>query len=106
MDVLRRKQYKQYSKLSKYQLSPIYYHTLDEKYIQGNPCNLSIDTPFIWHTIQHNDSWDGIALFYYGNPTYYWIVCDFNRIQNPFDKPVVGAKIMIPTFSDIVFNQE
>lgn len=104
MDVLRKKQFKQYTKLSKYQLLPIYYHTLDEKYIQGTPANLFNNTAYIWHTVQHNDTYDNISLYYYGNPTYYWIICDFNRIQNPFDNPVPGTQLMIPTFSDIEFD--
>lgn len=104
MDVLRKKQYKQYDKLSKYQLFPIYYHTLDDKYVQGTPANLFTDTPYIWYTVKDNDTYDSISLYYYGNPTYYWIICDFNRIQNPFDMPEVGIKLMIPTFSDIEFD--
>ena len=104
MDVLRTKQYKQYNKLSKYQLFPIYWHTLDEKYVQGTPANLLGSTAYIWHTVQHNDTYDNIALYYYNNPTYYWIICDFNSIQNPFDKPKVGTQLKIPTFSDIEFD--
>lgn len=104
MDVLKKKQYKQYKKLSKYQLLPIYYHILDKKYVQGTPANLFDDTAYIWHTVQYNDTYDNMSLYYYGNPTYYWVICDFNRIQNPFDKPVVGERIKIPTMSDIEFN--
>lgn len=104
MNVLRKQQYKKYTKLSKYQLFPIYYHTLDDKYVQGTPANLKQSTGYIWHTVQHNDTYDGISLYYYNNPTYYWIICDFNRIQNPFDKPQVGTQIMIPTFSNIEFD--
>ena len=62
MNVLRKQQYKKYTKLSKYQLFPIYYHTLDDKYVQGTPANLKQSTGYIWHTVQHNDTYDGISL--------------------------------------------
>lgn len=104
MDVLRKRQYKQYQKLSRYQLSPIYYHTLDDRYVQHTAYNLYDDTAYIWHITSETDTWDNIALFYYGNPVYYWIICDFNRIQNPFDMPKPGTRIMIPSFSDIKFD--
>ena len=61
MDVLRKQQYKKYSKLSKYQLFPVYYHSLDERYVQGGPANLSKDTGYVWHTVQHNDTYDSIS---------------------------------------------
>lgn len=104
MDVLRKRQYKQYSKLSKYQLFPIFYHTLDEKYVQGIPANLFDDTAFVWHVVKEGDTYDKLAVYYYNNPVYYWIICDYNRVQNPFDVPKVGTKIKIPTFSDIQFD--
>lgn len=104
MDVLRKKQYKQYDKLSRYQLIPIYYHILDERYVQGTPVNLYDDTPYVWHTVKQNDTYDNMSLYYYSNPVYYWIICDFNQIQNPFDAPKPGTRLKIPTFSDIKFN--
>ena len=49
------------------------------------------------------DTWDNLSLLYYGNPTYYWVICSFNRVQDPFKELVVGEKIKIPTISVIKF---
>ena len=104
MDVLKNKTYKQYEKVSRYNNFPYYYHKLDKKWIYGTTTQLNDTTPYILYKVVKNDSWDSIALAAYNNPTYYWVICDFNRVQDPFTKPVEGSSIKIPVFSNIQFN--
>lgn len=104
MNVLTDKSYKSYSKLSRYSQSPYYYHTIDKKYITGTTTYLKNDTPYTTHVVQAGDTFDSIALDYYNNPTYFWIICSFNRIQDPFTELYVGQKIKVPTLSNIEFE--
>lgn len=103
MDVLSSKSYKQYSRISRYNSFPTYYHSIDDKYVYGITSWLSTDTPYIIYTVKQGDTWDSIALYRYGNSTYYWILTDFNRIQDCLQQPVEGQSIKIPTFSSLQF---
>lgn len=105
MNPLTKKQYKQYDRVSRYSPFPYYYNNVDKKYVYGVTANLYIgDTPFVAHTVKETDTWDSLALYYYNNPTYYWIICDFNRVTDPFVEPKCGTVIKIPTFSAITYN--
>ena len=61
-------------------------------------------TPYQIYTVKKNDTWDLLALENYNNPTYYWILLDFNRIQDPFVELKEGTQIKIPTLSSIEFE--
>lgn len=104
MDVLEKKAYKFYAKLSRYSSIPYYYQTLDNKYVYGTCLQLNENTPYKIHKVKQNDTYDSLALQYYNNPTYYWIICDFNRVQDPFTEPEIGIEIKIPTMSTIEFQ--
>lgn len=104
MDVLKNKSYKTYNKLSRYSNTPYYYHSEDNKYIYGTASHLKDDTPYTLYTVKEMDTFDSLALHYYNNPTLYWIICDFNRIQDPFSKLTVGAQIKIPAISNLEFK--
>lgn len=104
MDILINKQYKSYEKLSRYSVYPIYYNTLDKKYEGSITGQLSNTTSCIQHYIKDNDTLDSLALYYYGNPTYFWIIADYNRIQDPFEQLIPDTYILIPTFSTIQFK--
>ena len=105
MDVLKNKTYKTFSKISRYNTTPCYYHILDDKYLCGFSKRLKTDTPYVIHTVQKNDTFDSIALYYYNNPTYFWVICDFNRINDPFIELQEGQKIKIPSFSALQFEE-
>lgn len=106
MDVLINKQYRQSSKLSRYTPFPFYYHQQDKKYIYGTTSYLSDETPHTLHTVVPGDTFDSLSLYYYNNPTYYWIICSFNHIQDPFVSLTPGSKIKIPSISNIEFDIE
>lgn len=105
MDVLTNKRYKSYDKLSRYTTFPTYYHTLDDKYVYGVTNQLDDSTRYSSYIVKRNDTWDKISLDAYNNPVYYWIICDFNRIQDPFEEPKEGTKIMIPVLSTVKFRR-
>ena len=104
MDVLTHKQYKQYNYTSRYAVSPIYYHTLDDKYLVGRDKWLKDDTLYQNYTVRKGDTYVSLALRFYNNPTYFWIICSYNRVLDPFEKPKVGSTIKIPSISNIEFE--
>lgn len=104
MDILTKKSYKDTSKLSRYTPFPFYYHTLDDKYVYGTCAYLKNDTLSSTHTVVYGDTFDSLALKYYNNPTLYWIICSFNRIQDPFQELEVGTQLKIPAIANIEFD--
>lgn len=103
-DVLKNKKYRDYKGISRYSSFPIYYHTLDDKWVGGSTLYLRNDTPYVPHKVKAGDSYDNLALYYYNNPTLYWVICSFNHIQDPFKNPPLGATLRIPTLSSIQYN--
>ena len=104
MDVLKDKQLRAYDKLSRYATFPFYYNTLDNKYIYGTTNHLDISTNYKLYKIQKGDTFDSISLTHYNDPTYYWVICDFNRIQDPFATLIPGKYIKVPVISTIEFK--
>ena len=98
------KQYNNYDYFSRYQNVPYYFHTEDLKYVSGTTNHINKNTPFIIHKVIINDNLDTLALKYYNNPTYYWIIADFNNIQDPYKKLIIDTEIKIPVFNEIKFN--
>lgn len=104
MDILTNKQYKQYDKISRYAPFPIYYNKLDNRWMYGIPSSLNRNTTFINHVVKSADTLDSLALYYYGNPTYYWAIADFNNIHDAFEPLPVGMVVKVPTFSALQFQ--
>lgn len=104
MDVLTNKSYKDYARISRYSPFPYYYHTKDDKYIVGTTAYLKDTTVYTLYTVQRGDTLDSLALEFYNNPTLYWIICSFNRIQDPFIELKEGQKLKIPSISNIEFD--
>lgn len=108
MDILKEKQYntKNSDYLSRYFNFPFYYNTEDQKYIYGITSNLSKDTPYVVVKIKAETTLDYLANKYYGRPDYYWIIADFNSIQDPFIKLSDYFEfIKIPSLSEIEFGK-
>ena len=105
MDVLKDKQSKSYSYISRYSAFPYFYNTVDEKYIYSITSQLNDDTTFVLHQVSQSDTLESLALVYYGRPDYYWIIADFNRISDPFIKLNTKFKtIKIPSLSNISYK--
>jgi len=104
MVILENKQYKDFNYFSRYQNVPYYFHKVDRKYIVGTTFPISKDTPYILYKVKQGDSLDSIALDYYNNPTFYWIIADANNILNPYTKLKVNSEIKIPIFNELKFK--
>lgn len=100
MEVLSNKTAKTSEYFSRYNGLYYYFNDLDNKYqLQTGSWLKQIATVngTQVYKVQKGDTWDKIALKFYKNPTYYWILCDYNRVIDPFVEPKVGDEIEIPT---------
>jgi hypothetical protein len=106
MDILRDKTYKQRDYTSRYNIVPIYYNTVDQKYMHGITYNLRLDTEYVLHTVTETDDLDKLAFKYYGRPDLYWVIADFNRIQDPYINLFENYNFLyIPSLAGIRYNK-
>lgn len=105
MDVLKDKQSKKYPYISRYSGFSYYYHILDNKYIYSVTSQLNTNISYVAHKVVQSDTLESLALKYYGRPDYYWVIADFNRIQDPFISLKENFDILrIPSLSNISFE--
>lgn len=106
MDTLKDKRYENFDYLSRYATIPYYYDTLNNRAVYGIGTNLKNNTEFVTHKIRSNDTLHSLALKYYNNPTFWWVIAYFNDIQDPF-KPLREAytTIKIPNITSISFGR-
>ena len=105
MDVLKDKQNKTYPYISRYSAFPFFYNEQDKKFIYGITSQLDNSISYVAHKVTDADTLESLALKYYGRPDYYWIIADFNRIQDPFIKLLDFYNIVnIPSLSNISFE--
>ena len=105
MDVLSDKQTRDYDYVSRYSSFPFYYHTVDGKYVYGITSQLSTSVEFVAHKVTQADTLDSLAYQYYGRPDLYWVIADFNRIQDPFTT-LFGRyeSLNVPRLSSVSFQ--
>lgn len=84
MDDLIKRQSRSYDYISRYTTFPFYYNVRDNKYIYGITSNLKTDVTYVLHKVEMHDTLDSLANKYYGRPDLFWVIADFNRIQDPF----------------------
>lgn len=107
MDVLKDKSYLRHEYLCRYDTFPYYYHTIDQKYIYGITKQLNNTTSYIEHEVTNMDTLDILALKYYSSPDLYWVIADFNRIQDPYIKLSKKFKVIkIPSLGDIEWDDQ
>ena len=104
MDKLVDKTYKTYTRVSRYSTFPYYYNTQDNKYIYGTMSHLDPTTPYTSYVVKKNDTFDSISLAFYNTPLFFWAICDFNNINDPFQRPIEGSSLNIPILSSIEFQ--
>lgn len=104
MDRLINKAYREYDYVSRYSAFPYYYDTEDDKYIYGTTSYLDDTTAYSMYQVKKNDTYDSLALKFYNTPTLFWVICDFNRIQDPYTLPQEGEYIKIPSLTSIAFR--
>lgn len=105
MNILKNKQYRKYDYISRYTIFPIYYNIKDKKYIYGTTSHLSEQSQYVAHKVTVTDTFESLAFKYYGRPDLYWIISDFNRINDPFINLIDKVEIIkIPSLSALSFE--
>lgn len=107
MEKLINKRYHNFDYTSRYTPVPYYYDTEKQEEVYGIGLQMSNKTAFVSHRVKPEDTLDALALTYYNNPTYWWIIAYFNRINDPFIKlSLKFSVIKIPSISSIKFDNE
>lgn len=107
MDILKNKTTKQYDYKSRYASVPYYFNTEDKKEIYGLGTNMYKDADYVTYKVMQGDTLDYLALKYYNNPTYWWIIAYFNNIQDAFiDLCEYYTSLRIPSFTGVAFGAE
>ena len=105
MNVLKDKSSRTYFYTSRYATLPYYYNTLDKKCMYGISKNLNTNTDYVLHNLVDSDSLDSLALKYYGRPDLFWVIADFNNLNDPYIKLVDKmSSIKIPSLSGITWR--
>ena len=105
MNVLKDKSSRTYFYTSRYATLPYYYNTLDKKYMYGISKNLNTNTDYVLHNLVDSDSLDSLALKYYGRPDLFWVIANFNNLNDPYIKLVDKmSSIKIPSLSGITWR--
>lgn len=82
-----------------------YFDTEKNRDIYGIGKQIRYDTPYVTHTVVTGDSLDKLALTYYNNPSYWWVIAYFNKINDPFISiPNKFSVLKIPAISSIIFE--
>lgn len=107
MDKLKDKTMRSYDALSRYAVIPYYYNVEDDKFVYGLERQLAVNgVEYVDHHLVMGDTLDSLALRYYGRPDYFWIIADFNRIQDPFEPLLKPNRttIKIPSLGQVAFK--
>jgi hypothetical protein len=82
-----------------------YYDEAAGKDIYGIGHQIRFDTPYALHKVRGSDTLDKLALTYYNNPSYWWVIAYFNKINDPFiSLPLKYKTLKIPAISSIIFE--
>jgi nucleoid-associated protein YgaU len=105
MDKLVNKKILTFDYVSRYAGVPYYFDKEKKREVFGIGSPMSKDTAYISHLVQGSDTLDSLALKYYNNPTYWWVIAAFNSILDPFINLATEYKVIkIPSISSIVFS--
>lgn len=106
MDTLKNKNYLQYEYRSRYSDTPTYYDSVRDRYMYGIGQPFKKDIPYVSHEVLPLDNLDSLALTYYNNPTYWWVIAYFNDITDAFENLYDNFVIIkIPNISSIEFGE-
>lgn len=107
MDILTNKQYISYDYRNRYTGVPNFYNTEDQREQPGITTNMKKNIAWVAHKVKQEDTLDSLALKYYNNPTYWWIIAYFNDIQDAFITLANRYEVIqIPDISSIAFGNE
>lgn len=107
MEKLTNKRYHAFDYVSRYTPVPYFYDNENKSDIYGIGTQMNPNTTFVSHSVKPEDTLDSLALTYYNNPTYWWVIAYFNKINNPFIRLSEKFSILkIPAISSIEFSNE
>ena len=107
MEKLTNKRYNNFDYTCRYTPVPYFYDTEQQLDIYGIGTQMSFQTAFVSHKVKPEDTLDALALTYYNNPTYWWIIAYFNKITDPFIQLSHKFSVLkIPSISSIAFKNE
>lgn len=107
MDILTNRRIESYDYNSRYATVPYFFNTVDKRQIYGIGTAFDKNIQWVLHVVKQQDTLDRLALQYFGNPTFWWIIAYFNDIQDAFEN--LSAKfrtIKIPSISKISFGAD
>ncbi|MDF2615503.1 MAG: hypothetical protein K0Q47_158 [Sedimentibacter sp.] len=86
---------------SRYEGATVYSH--EDKYYIGSRIILQYKEypDNIIHTVSESERLDTIAYKYWKNSEWWYIICDWNDIFNPFEPLVAGTILSLPSFNRI-----
>ena len=106
MNDLRNKKFNQFSYTSRYTSVPYFYNKRLGREWYGIGEQMLKNNSWVAHKVTSHDSLDKLALTYYNNPTYWWVIAYFNDITDPFIKLIDRFEILkIPQISGIAFGE-
>lgn len=108
MDTLKNKRFLNFGYIARGSGVPIYYDTLKERDIVGIGKDLDKTTPYFTHEVKERETLDSLALKYYNNPTYWWIIAMFNDIQDSLIDNLKAKYtiLQIPNIATLSFIKE
>jgi nucleoid-associated protein YgaU len=90
---------------SRYSGIPYYFNTQTKRDTPGIVKQIAFNTSYVLHKVEPSDTLDSLALDYYGNPTYWWAIAFFNKINDPFINLTLNYKsLKIPSIYGIIFE--
>ena len=80
-------------------------YLVGQKYIYGITSQLNDEVTYVAHKVVQSDTLESLAYESYGRPDLFWVIADFNKIQDPFI-PLFGnyEVVNIPTLTNISFK--
>lgn len=105
MDTFKNKNYITYDYKSRYNNIPTYYDSINKKYVYGVGMPVLKDASYVSHEVVPLDTLDSLALKYYSNPTYWWVIAYYNDITDAFENLYDNfVTIKIPSISAVSFG--
>lgn len=106
MDTLTNKSYYDFDYLSRYSTIPYYYDSLFDRELYGIGTNMQKNVDYTTHVLTQKDTLYSLALKYYNNPMYWWVIAYFNDIQDAF-RPLLEkyTTLKIPNISSVNFGR-
>lgn len=105
MDKLTNKQNLVFDYRSRYAGVPFYYDTKTKRETPGLTYQINFNNDYFVHKVREDDTLDSLALEYYNNPTFWWLIAYFNKINDPFTELLPKHRsLKIPNITDNTFE--